>query len=162
MDVIEDPEGLLGQTRHFVATRRFAAEVWEGRRFALLQELRRQRDLAHEAMECGEADAAYQLLSGDTGFVAVAVQLWLEGAQQISSRKEQDGRLAEVTAAAGCPAAHALYRCTLAVEPERPYGPGVESPHPGPNAAADEETEREFDPADKGRYLSALSGLRDA
>ena len=50
----------------------------------------------------------------------------------------------------------------LAGEPERPDGPGVESPHPGPNAAADEETEREFDPADKGRYLSALSGLRDA
>jgi len=49
-----------------------------------------------------------------------------------------------------------------AVEPERPYGPGVESPHPGPNTAADDELEREFDPADKGRYLSALSGLRDA
>ena len=49
-----------------------------------------------------------------------------------------------------------------AVEPERPYGPGVESPHPGPNTAVAEETEREFDPADKGRYLSALSGLRDS
>jgi hypothetical protein len=49
-----------------------------------------------------------------------------------------------------------------AVEPERPYGPGVESPHPGPNPAAGEDAEREFDPADKGRYLSALSGLRDA
>jgi hypothetical protein len=48
------------------------------------------------------------------------------------------------------------------VEPERPYGPGVESPHPGPTAGAGDDEEREFDPADKGRYLSALSGLRDA
>jgi hypothetical protein len=49
-----------------------------------------------------------------------------------------------------------------AVEPERPYGPGVESPHPGPNTGAGDDLERELDPADKGRYLSALSGLRDA
>jgi Domain of unknown function (DUF4388) len=46
------------------------------------------------------------------------------------------------------------------VEPEAPYGPGVESPHPGPNGAAEDE-DREVDPADKGRYLSAFSGLRD-
>lgn len=47
-----------------------------------------------------------------------------------------------------------------AVEPEAPYGPGVESPHPGPNGAV-EDDDREVDPADKGRYLSAFSGLRD-
>ena len=46
------------------------------------------------------------------------------------------------------------------VEPEAPYGPGVESPHPGPNGAVDEDG-REFDAAEKGRYLSAFSGLRD-
>jgi hypothetical protein len=47
------------------------------------------------------------------------------------------------------------------VEPEAPYGPGVESPHPGPNGAvADDGTP--FDPASKGRYLSAFSGLRDS
>ncbi len=50
----------------------------------------------------------------------------------------------------------------LAVDPEAPYGPGVESPHPGPNTGVGDDAEREFDPADKGRYLSALSGLRDA
>jgi hypothetical protein len=53
-----------------------------------------------------------------------------------------------------------------AVEPEAPYGPGVESPHPGPNGfvpnvVADEDAEREVDPAEKGRYLSAFSGLRE-
>jgi len=48
-----------------------------------------------------------------------------------------------------------------AVEPEAPYGPGVESPHPGPNGTPMDD-DREFDPADKGRYLSAFSGLRDA
>jgi hypothetical protein len=47
-----------------------------------------------------------------------------------------------------------------AVEPEAPYGPGVESPHPGPPVVADD-LEREVDPVDKGRYLSAFSGLRD-
>ncbi len=49
-----------------------------------------------------------------------------------------------------------------AVEPEAPYGPGVESPHPGPNGQLPEEFEREIDPAEKGRYLSAFSGLRDS
>src|SRR5262249_8119027 len=76
MQVIDDPEGMLEETRRFVAARRFAAGVWEGRRFALLRELRRQRDLAYEAMERGEADAVYQQLSSDTGFAAVAAQLW--------------------------------------------------------------------------------------
>jgi hypothetical protein len=47
------------------------------------------------------------------------------------------------------------------VRPEAPYGPGVESPHPGPNGSAPEEGERVVDPAEKGRYLSAFSGLRD-
>jgi predicted nucleotidyltransferase len=119
MAVVDDPEGLLAETRQFVAARRFAPAVWEGRRLALLHELRRQQDLAHEAMARGEAEAVYSLLSGDAGFVAVAAQLWLEGAQRITSGKEQDGGLAEITAAAGCPEAHALYRLALAVEPER-------------------------------------------
>jgi Domain of unknown function (DUF4388) len=48
------------------------------------------------------------------------------------------------------------------VEPEAPYGPGVESPHPGPNGTFPDDGEHEFDPAEKGRYLSAFSGLRDA
>jgi len=47
------------------------------------------------------------------------------------------------------------------VQPEAPYGPGVESPHPGPNGAFPDEHERVVDPAEKGRYLSAFSGLRD-
>jgi hypothetical protein len=72
-------------------------------------------------MARGEADAAYQMLSSDTGFAAVAAQLWLESAQRITSGKEQDGRLAEVTRAAGCLEAHALYHRTLAVEPERAH-----------------------------------------
>jgi hypothetical protein len=48
-----------------------------------------------------------------------------------------------------------------AVEPEAPYGPGVESPHPGPNGNGSENGDRDVDPADKGRYLRAFSGLRD-
>jgi hypothetical protein len=119
MQVVDDPEGLLGETRRFVAAHRFAGEVWEGRRCALLRELRRTLDLAQEAMGWEDADAAYQLLSGDAGFAAVAVQLWLEGARRICSSKEQDGRLAEVAAAAGCPEAHALYHRALAVDPVR-------------------------------------------
>jgi hypothetical protein len=47
------------------------------------------------------------------------------------------------------------------LQPEAPYGPGVESPHPGPNGTASETVERVVDPAEKGRYLSAFSGLRD-
>jgi predicted nucleotidyltransferase len=119
MQVVDDPAGLLTETQHLVAAHRFAPEVWEGRRSALLHELRRQRDLAHDAMASGNVEAAYQVLSGDTGFAAVAAQLWLEGARRICSSKEQDGRLAEVAAAAGCPEAHALYRRTLAVDPRR-------------------------------------------
>ena len=45
-----------------------------------------------------------------------------------------------------------------AVEPEAPYGPGVESPHPGPNGAVAEDDEREVDPAEKGQYLQGLLG----
>jgi Domain of unknown function (DUF4388) len=47
------------------------------------------------------------------------------------------------------------------LQPEAPYGPGVESPHPGPQGSVPEEAERVVDPAEKGRYLSAFSGLRD-
>jgi hypothetical protein len=50
----------------------------------------------------------------------------------------------------------------IAVEPEAPYGPGVESPHPGPNGSHADGAEHEVDPAEKGRYLSAFSGLREA
>ena len=167
MEVVEDPEGLLGDTRQFVATRRFAAEVWEGRRFALLQELRRKLDLAGEALGRGEADAAYQRLSGDAGFARIAAQLWLEGAQQIPSSKEQDGRLAEVTAAAGCPEAHALYRRTLAVEPERAQAVVPLLRHLGERAAPlyqlmgslpPEDRQRRREAAVWGAYLSHLAG----
>jgi hypothetical protein len=119
MEVVDDPDGLLSETRAFVATRRFAPEVWEGRRAGLLRELRRLRDLTQETWERGEADAAYRLLSGQSGFAAAAAQIWLESARQIVSCKEQDGRLAEVAEAAGCPEAHTLYRRVLAVEPDR-------------------------------------------
>jgi hypothetical protein len=50
MEVVEDPEGWLAETRRFVWARRFAPVVWEGRRAALLQELRRQLELAREVM----------------------------------------------------------------------------------------------------------------
>jgi len=119
MEVIDDPEGLLGETKAFVAARRFTAEVWEGRRGALLKELRRQFDRAREVMESGQREAVSPLLGGDAGFAAVAARLWLEGARRIVSAKEQDGRLAEAAADAGCPEAHALYRRVLAVDPER-------------------------------------------
>lgn len=119
MEVVDDAEGLLAETRVFVAARRFTSEVWEGRRAGLLRELRRKRDLACEVWERGEADAAYRILSGESGFAAVAAQLWLERARRIVSNKEQDGRLAEVAETAGCPEVHALYRRVLAVEPER-------------------------------------------
>jgi hypothetical protein len=60
MEVLEDPEGLLAETKAFVAARRFAPEVWEGRRGALLKELRRQREVAWDALERGEPEAAYE------------------------------------------------------------------------------------------------------
>jgi hypothetical protein len=167
MEVVDDPEGLLGETRQFVVTGRFTPEVWAGRRSALLQELRRQRDLAHEAMERGEADAAYQLLSSDTGFAAVAAQLWLERARRITSGKEQDGRLAEVTGAAGCPEAHALYRRTLGVEPERAQAVVPLLLHLGERATMlyqlmgsmpPQDTERRRDATVWGAYVSHLAG----
>jgi len=45
------------------------------------------------------------------------------------------------------------------VEPEAPYGPGVESPHPGPIGNGDGD---EGAPLEKGSYLRVFSGLRDA
>jgi hypothetical protein len=81
--------------------------------------MRRTLNRADEALARGEADAAYELLSGDSGSAAVAAQLWMERAQRITSGKEQDGQLAEVAAAAGCPEAHALYRRSLGMKPER-------------------------------------------
>jgi predicted nucleotidyltransferase len=167
MEVVDDPEGLLGHTRQFVATRRFAAEVWDGRRVALLQELRRQRDMVHEAMVRGEVDATYQLLSSETGFAAVAAQLWLESAQRICSRKEQDGQLAEVARAAGHPEAHALYRHALAVEPERAQAVVPLLLQLGEQAAPlyhsmatlpPEDPERRRDATVWGAYISHLAG----
>lgn len=49
------------------------------------------------------------------------------------------------------------------VDPEVPYGPGVESPHPGPTGAGrNGSPERENVVAGKGQYLGAFSALRDA
>jgi hypothetical protein len=115
MEVVEDSGGLLAETKAFVAARRFAPQVWEGRRAALLNELRRQRDLARDALDRGEPEEAYSQLSRPTGLAVVAGQLWLEAAHRIYSSKEQDGLLAEVTRAAGCPEAHALYHAALGV-----------------------------------------------
>jgi hypothetical protein len=42
------------------------------------------------------------------------------------------------------------------VEPEEPYGPGVEEPHLGPQAHAEDEN-----PAEKGEFLRVFSALRD-
>jgi hypothetical protein len=119
MEVVEDPEGLLAETKAFVTARRFAPPVWEGRRAALLNELRRQRDAARDALDRGEPEEAYSQLSRPTGLAVVAGQLWLEAAHRIYSSKEQDGLLAEVTRAAGWPEAHALYHAALGVQPGR-------------------------------------------
>jgi hypothetical protein len=43
------------------------------------------------------------------------------------------------------------------VEPEVPYGPGVESPHPGPHNGEGEESS----PQGKGQYLRVFSALRE-
>src|SRR5262249_8966195 len=101
MEVVEDPEGLVGETKRFVAARRGAPEVWEGRRGALLAELRRQHDAARAAAERGEPEEACHLLRRSIGLGTVAGQIWLEAAQVIYSQKEQDGRLAEVARDAG-------------------------------------------------------------
>lgn len=119
MEVVDDPEGLLRETRRFVAARRFSPEVWEGRRLALLQELRCRREQAHAALESGEPDAAYACLSGAGGFASLAARLWLEGARRLISGKEEDGQLLAVAREVGYPEIHALYRGVLAVEPER-------------------------------------------
>jgi hypothetical protein len=47
------------------------------------------------------------------------------------------------------------------VDPESPYGPGVESPHPGPSSAGPEE-EYETAGEGKGQYLRVFSALREA
>lgn len=46
------------------------------------------------------------------------------------------------------------------VDPEVPYGPGVESPHPGP--AGGKDGQREHAPAGNGRYLGAFAGLHES
>jgi hypothetical protein len=119
MEVVEDPEGLLAETKAFVAARRFAPPVWEGRREALLKELRRQQDAARAAMDRGEPEEACEGISRPTGLAVVAAQLWLEAAHRIYSSKEQDGLLAEVMRAAGHPKAHALYHAAMGVQPDR-------------------------------------------
>jgi hypothetical protein len=76
-----------------------------------------------------------------------------------------DAGAVDVGPAPAAPAARrsdATRKRPVEIEPEAPYGPGVESPHPGPTGGVADDLEREFDPADKGKYLSALSGLRDA
>jgi hypothetical protein len=45
------------------------------------------------------------------------------------------------------------------VDPEVPYGPGVESPHPGPGPGESEDGELEH--AGKGQYLRVFSALRE-
>jgi hypothetical protein len=48
------------------------------------------------------------------------------------------------------------------VDPEVPYGPGVESPHPGPGPGGPEE-EPDLEPVPgKGQYLRVFSALREA
>ncbi len=48
------------------------------------------------------------------------------------------------------------------VDPESPYGPGVESPHPGPGPnGAEDEPDLEAVPG-KGQYLRVFSALREA
>jgi hypothetical protein len=49
------------------------------------------------------------------------------------------------------------------VQPEEPYGPGVETQHIGPKAAGNATAEGdEENPADKGEFLRVFSALRDA
>jgi hypothetical protein len=47
------------------------------------------------------------------------------------------------------------------VDPEVPYGPGVESPHPGPGPGGPED-DGEVEHAGKGQYLRVFSALREA
>jgi hypothetical protein len=47
------------------------------------------------------------------------------------------------------------------VDPEVPYGPGVESPHPGPGPGEPAE-DGEVEHAGKGQYLRVFSALREA
>jgi hypothetical protein len=75
-----------------------------------------------------------------------------------------DAGAVEVGPAPAAPAARrsdGTRKRPVEVAPEAPYGPGVESPHPGPAGGVADDLDREFDPAEKGRYLSAFSGLRD-
>jgi hypothetical protein len=119
MEVVEDPEGLMTETRRFVSARRFAPPVWEGRRAALMAELRRQRDVALESLDSDRPEEASGQMGSLRGFASVAAQLWLESAGVIYSSKEQDGRLAAVTRAFGHREVHALYRQILGVDLER-------------------------------------------
>jgi hypothetical protein len=65
---------------------------------------------------------------------------------------------APVTQTSGSRAGKAAPTRTHAVEPETPYGPGVESPHPGPHSDFDPELTHAIP---KGQYLGVLSGLND-
>ena len=53
---------------------------------------------------------------------------------------------------------HGRGRCgRVAVQPEQPYGPGVESPHPGPAPAESDESK----PGDRGALLRVFSALQN-
>jgi hypothetical protein len=119
MEVIEDSEGFLAGVKGFVAERRFAPEVWKGRREALLRELHRLLKVAETAFLQGDGEGAYRELSGRTGLAAIAAQLWLEASKRIYSSKEQDGLLSCVTRERGRPEIHDLYRQVLGVEEDR-------------------------------------------
>lgn len=119
MEIVEDPDGLLSEVKAFVAARRFASEVWAGRREGFLQELRRLIDSARKAMDTDSPGAAIATLGGGGGFGDVAAQVWLEAGEKIYSAKEQDGTLKVVTQNLGVPEAHALYRRVIGVVEER-------------------------------------------
>jgi hypothetical protein len=120
MEIVQDPEGVLGDIQAFVAAHRFAPEVWDGRRELLRRELRLARDRCAEQIENGQAEEACQAFRNSfNGFAAMAGHLWLEAAQRIFSSKEQDGLLAEVMHRRGQGEAHAWYRDILGVHPER-------------------------------------------
>jgi hypothetical protein len=122
MEIVEDPQGLLHDIQKFVKERRFSAEVWAGRRERLLKRLHLLRDQAEAHLAKGETEEAWQQFCGGHGFGAVAAHVWLEATHRIYSSKEQDGLLAQVTAAAGQRETHRLYHDVLGVQADRVAG----------------------------------------
>ncbi len=116
------------------------AETW--RLIVQIDRRRTVRDLAHRTSR-----SVFELCRTLIDLVEIgAVTITPEVV--VAPSPSQSARRGTSTAAVGAPSA---------VQPEQPYGPGVESPHPGPTPTESDESK----PGDRGALLRVFSALQN-